>query len=172
VRSRIGATAGANIAAFDVNPRGQIVGSVQKQGGFAAVLWQDGVPIVLPSLGGNIDSPEGINARGDVVGSSQPANLGLHAVLWRGGEAIDLGTLGGDESAAKDINERGQIVGFSSTTSGDSRAFLWETGVLTELPGLGGPASIAYDIDESGHVAGSAQTAAPVSTHAVIWRVR
>ena len=61
--------AAANSAAFDLNSRGQIVGSVPKQFGFAAVLWEKGVPTVLPTLGGNYDT----RMRSTLAGASSEA---------------------------------------------------------------------------------------------------
>ena len=80
----------------------------------------------LGTLGGDYSRAYGINARGQVVGSSDTASGEDHAFLWEKGTMTDLGTLGGDHSDANGINARGQVVGYSHTASGEEHAFLWE----------------------------------------------
>ena len=104
--------------AFDVNNRGQIVGSVgmRSDGGRRAVMWQDHEPTVLPSRVGQVADPGGelsaaraINEHGVIVGS--------RATIWQEGRVADLNELlcepvrGGmlPLGRANDINERGEI---------------------------------------------------------------
>ena len=52
---------GANSSANDVNARGRIAGwSTTSAGEFVAVVWESGVPTVLPSLGGYYSTAEAI----------------------------------------------------------------------------------------------------------------
>jgi probable HAF family extracellular repeat protein len=89
-----------------------------------AVFWdKDGIPIEIPSLGGNEQSVMGnlalgINNFGLVVGfSSLPDNTTFHAFLWsrETGQMIDLGTVPGvGNSSAIAINDSGLAVGVSA----------------------------------------------------------
>jgi probable HAF family extracellular repeat protein len=96
----------------------------------------------LGTLGGEWSVAHGINARGQIVGSSDTAAGTEHAFLWEAGTGMqDLGTLGGFDSTAYayDINARGQIVGASYTAAGPGHAFLWEAGTgMQDLGTLGG----------------------------------
>src|SRR6516225_10340329 len=71
----------------------------------------------LGTLGGAQSIAYGINATGQVVGSSHitSAIYSPHAFLWQNGTMIDIGTLDGGYSNARAINEAGQIVGDSTT---------------------------------------------------------
>ncbi len=76
--------------------------------------------------GGNFSSANGINDRGQVVGSSSIGVFQTHAFLFEDGVMVDLGTLpGGSFSGASGINNRGQIVGSSTATGQLSHAALW-----------------------------------------------
>src|SRR6185369_11174574 len=67
----------------------------------------------LGTLGGRTSTATGINASGQVVGSSS-LMLGdgtpVHAFLYAGGKMMDLGTLGSTRSSASAINALGQVV--------------------------------------------------------------
>jgi probable HAF family extracellular repeat protein len=56
-------------------------------------------------------SANGINASGQVVGSSQITSTESHAFLFANGVMQDLGTFGGTSSGAIAINNHGQIAG-------------------------------------------------------------
>lgn len=142
-------------AATAINDRGQAVGISgdcdQAVGRFSArhaVLWdRRRRPVEIPNLGGvTWHTPMDINARGDVVGFSNPPGPGdpegeflAHAFLWRYGapRVKDLGVLDGDAfSEAFAINVRRQIVGVSFGGAAGSRAFFWDNGVLHNLNDL------------------------------------
>jgi probable HAF family extracellular repeat protein len=151
--------------AGEINSRGEIVGSSGdcKAFGAHAVLWHNGSPLVLPSLGGTGSNfAEQINERGQIVGMSTLSdNATAHAALWQGGRVVDLGTLAGDNfSEALGINSAGQIVGYSCNPD-ICRAVLWRNGVIADLNTLEGPNPPLYlylagDINDRGEVAGLA----------------
>lgn len=122
------------------------------------------VPVDLGTLGGTaLDSSvaEGINGRGDVVGSSTIGGQS-HAFLWTPAEGMrDLGTLGGRSSAALAINDRQQVVGWAEDAAGRRHAFLWTetTGMLSldridPSRSLGSPTE-AVAINSVGQIAGT-----------------
>ena len=110
----------------------------------------------LGTLGGTSSNATGINASGQVVGTSALAgDKVLHAFLYSAGRMTDLGTLGGTTSSARGINDSGQIVGNSSPSGDQPRhAFLYSGGVMTDLGTLAGGSSIANAINASGQIAG------------------
>jgi probable HAF family extracellular repeat protein len=73
----------------------------------------------LGSLGGNTEA-YGINATGNVVGSSQTSSGAYHAFLYSGGVMQDLGTLPAYNSSsyASAINKSGQVGGAPQTLPG------------------------------------------------------
>lgn len=130
--------------AHAVNDRGEVVGSfgVVTPSGFSrhAVLWRDGRPIDLGTLGGEYSFPTAINVRTQVVGESTTASGELHAFLWEHGAMSDLGP-----GSAEEINDRGEVMG-----NAELSAFVWHDGIRTELP-LGGH---AVAMNQRGQIAG------------------
>jgi probable HAF family extracellular repeat protein len=163
-------------AATALNDRGQVVGISgicdRAVGRFSAihdVLWQNGQPTDLGSLGGVAwNTPMAIDERGEVVGfanSSAAAggHFAVHAFLWTRKDGIqDLGTLPGDAtSQALGINDRGEIVGTSCDADFNCRAVIWRDGQISDLNTLVAPGYLdtlitANDIDESGRITGQA----------------
>lgn len=82
-------------------------------------------PFYLGALAGGESRAYGLNARGEVVGSSTDAGGRDRAFLWtREGGMLDLGTLGGANSVALAINDAGEIVGYSDTAQASRHGFL------------------------------------------------
>jgi probable HAF family extracellular repeat protein len=161
--------------AFNINNRGQIVGSAETDVGtfpFHVFLWEKGTMTDLgldaPSLGTRFP----LNERGQVVVEFAVTSPDAdHAALLQHGTMTDLGTLGGCCTyihTSHGINERGQVVGSSETALGEDHAFLWERGTMTDLGTLGGAYSRAVDINERGQVVGYSTTASG-ETHAYLW---
>jgi probable HAF family extracellular repeat protein len=136
-----------------------------------AVLWVNGRPIRLPTLGGQgwntpmAISNDGIivgfsDTVGDVVGGVLTANF--QAVLWTSGRIVNLHTLPGDQIAeATGVNDFGQIVGTSFDSHGNPRVFLWEKGTMYDLNTLVQANAALYlletgDINDRGEITGLA----------------
>ena len=138
--------AGAYSEAFDVNERGQVVGSVYDgglgrryafritpQGGRYFIDAGNGtnaLMTVLGRLGRGLDYAVSINDRGVAVGRSGTC-AGLfqtHATLWKDDQVLDLNDYvlpqtGVTLISAEGINKAGEIVGSATTTAG-IRGFL------------------------------------------------
>ena len=165
-------------AATAINDRGQVVGisgscdvAVGRFSARRAVLWEEGIPIDVGSLGGVAwNTATAINNRGVVVGFSNlppsatfpPGARHYQAFIWTKETGMQsLGTLPGDiRSVANDINDDNQVVGTSRAPSGVTRAFLWKDGVMTDLNTgtlAGSPFLLAGDnINDRGEVGGYA----------------
>jgi probable HAF family extracellular repeat protein len=165
-------------AATAINDSGQVVGisgdcdqAVGRYSARHAVLWErSGKVTEIPNLGGTTwHTPMDINARGDVVGFSNPNEPGdetgefiSRAFLWPYGAATatDLKTLPGDFfSEAFAINSHGQVVGVSFGGANGSHAFIYENGVMKDLNDLVGPGfpdilRSAQDINDAGQITG------------------
>ena len=117
--------------------------------------------------------PNGINATGEVTGSSSLSTLvptprcvpygnhkpvctehPAHAFAWSNGTMTDLGTLGGNFSAGTAINSSGEVAGWADTNADTgAEAAVWNGGKVT---GLGVPlGSVAAGINDAGQVVGS-----------------
>jgi len=162
-------------AATAVNDNGQVVGisglCSNAFGGLSAqhaLLWENGVPTDIGSLGGQAwNTPTAINRKGEIVGFSDlpnddPAHPNYHAFLWtRAGGIQDLQTVPGDvRSQALGINNHEQVVGLSIDAAHHLRAFLWQDGVDMDLNALVPPGTpfliYANDINDRGEITGEA----------------
>ncbi len=129
-----------------------------------AFLWSNGVFTTLNPLSGATDSEaHGINAGGEVVGSSVSCKFDAcvyRATLWSEGLIRDLGTYG----RAWAINDAGRVIG----TAG--HAFVWSEGVITDLGTLPGDnQSSALAINNSGQIVGSSTRSGGFPPRAVRW---
>ena len=131
--------------------------------------------IDLGTLGGNMSRAYGINASGQVVGTSNSTYYGNNAngFYWENGTMNSIGTLGGNTSVARDINDSGMITGTSQTSSGQQHAFRWEPGAasgsMVDLGTTGGTASHGMGINNNGQIAGESNTGVNNNTEAVRW---
>jgi probable HAF family extracellular repeat protein len=98
-----------------------------------AVLWDNGPPINLGSLGGSLNAAAAVNNRGEVVGGSNVAgDTAFHTYMWTQTAGMqDLGTVGADNSSYPiAINDDGLVVGAScDRTLTICRAYLWRPGI-------------------------------------------
>jgi len=166
-------------AATAINDAGEAVGISGDcdvaVGAFSArhsLLWVNGRPIKLPTLGGQgWNTPMAINSSGAVVGFSDlPGDVSggvltpnFQSFLWtREGGIVNLGVLPGDAlSEATGINDFGQIVGTSFDASGSPRVFLGENGQIYDLNTLvqaNAPLYLLFsgDINDRGEITGQA----------------
>ncbi|MGD0301518.1 MAG: hypothetical protein ABSE86_30945, partial [Bryobacteraceae bacterium] len=206
---------GQNSIAFSANERGQAVGLAQTSTvdpngedfcGLKALrlpstgttclpsLWQYGVMVPLPTLGGNNGTANQVNRRGVVAGFAENATLDpncpapqkfqFEPAIWQQGEIQQLPTFTGDpEGVAEAINDNGQVVGASGTCSTFStnnlislqplHALLWETGTVTDLGNLGGTAkgfgNLAFNINNQGEVVGISGLRGDMNFHGFLW---
>jgi len=153
----------------------------------SAVLWKDGQPIGLGTLGGFESAAIGVNSHGQVVGfagndTSDPFSFfgfgtETRAFLWdEKGGIQDLGTLGGPDGFAQFINERGLIAGFSYTSfaanpSGTPTVdpFLWRHGAMIDLGTLGGTNGSPNGLNNRGQVVGVSNLAGDLTAHPFLW---
>jgi probable HAF family extracellular repeat protein len=165
-------------AATAINDAGEVVGisgdcdvAVGAFSAKHALLWVNGQPIKLPTLGGKgWNTPMAISnsgiivgfadAPGDVVGGVLTPNF--QAVLWTAQGIVNLQRLPGDATAeATGVNDFGQVVGTSFAANGSSRVFLWQDGKIYDLNALVQPNAPLYllatgDINDRGEITGLA----------------
>lgn len=79
-----------------INNNGQVLGTCA-DGSQAvtnttrAVVWTNGTPAVLPTLGGPTTTATAINNNGDVTGYAQTSTFAQHGFLYKNGTMTDLG---------------------------------------------------------------------------------
>jgi len=162
--------------ATDINDQGEIVGEVHfTNGNSKALLWKDGKPIELETLGGLHNQAAAINNKGEIAGMAEVPNGDLHAFLYGGGKAHDLGTLGGTTSDSRGINDRGQVVGESTLPSthalplGLVHAFLFSNGKMRDLGTLPSyQEGVPNAINDAGEVVGYSDNQS--GPRACLWR--
>ena len=156
----LGTLGGTLSNAYGINDFCQIVGHSNLTGDidYRAFLWENGVMQDIGTLCGTGSSQAfAINNLGQVVGTADAENGGMHAFLWTEGEGmIDLDPLNEQYSYARDINNKGQIVG---NNNNGNYAFLYEKGLMINLntllePGSGWDLMYAYGINDNGQIVG------------------
>src|SRR3984885_10283739 len=113
-----------------------------------------------PLPGGSFSVGAGINASGQVAGSSgSMGNANGDAVLYTNGVPTDLGNLGGGWSEAFQVNSSGEVVGYAPLSDGNNRCFVFRNGHLVTLPTLGGDWCDGFAINDFGEVVGQSFSA-------------
>jgi len=155
--------------ALGINNRGEVVGFIgDERLRTRPFVIRAGKLVVLPILGGRLNTAIGINDQGQIADSSSLAgSKESHAVLWSNGKLIDLGVRG-VTSYASAINNRGQIVGWTQTSHG-TRPVMWRGGKMTDLRMLhGADGGMANGINDRGQIVGT-NYVGPGWLHAVLW---
>jgi len=177
---------GEYITGAALNSSNQVVGYTLPGSLYVVpVLWQNGTASDLGGLNGsgNYAQAYGINAAGEIVGSSAscPGCLGpLVAVKWVGGSITSLGTLDGNASDATStayaINASGQITGTTSipAVAGNpaiQAPFLYSGGVMSNLDPTSTLNGTPTAINDGGDVVGyrSSPLAGGPPGQAVLW---
>jgi probable HAF family extracellular repeat protein len=136
----LGAYEFASSTGTAINASGQVTGWTCMCGhapSYRAFLYSGGTMTDLGTLGGANSWGWGINARGQVTGTSAtvstPGYAG-HIFLYANGALTDLGTLGGEYAESTAINANGQVTGWSYLTENvTTRAFLYSGGTMYDL---------------------------------------
>jgi probable HAF family extracellular repeat protein len=145
--------------ATDINDAGVVIGDGERWDTDAthAYMYYNGVTTDLGALDATTSYSEayGINAAGDIVGTSLDANSVSHAFMYSHGAMHDLGSFDG-LAVAYDINNAGEVVGF-----GASSAFLYVNGKMLDLNTLlvgysGWKVTSANAINDAGQIIGTA----------------
>jgi probable HAF family extracellular repeat protein len=206
---------GQNSIAFGANERGQAVGLAQTSTpdpngedfcGLKALglpsagttclpsLWQYGVMVPLPTLGGSNGTAYQVNHRGDIAGFAEnttldpncpaPQKFQFEPAIWQQGQIQQLPTIAGDpDGVAEAINDNGQVAGASGTCSTfnvntlvglqPNHALLWETGTVIDLGNLGGTVkgfgNLAFNINNQGQVVGVSGVRGDANFHGFLW---
>ncbi|WP_261559879.1 HAF repeat-containing protein [Frankia tisae] len=148
-----------------INGSGVVVGDMVSHYTAQAFRWARGTHQPLgylggtDELGGRWSRAAGINARGQIVGTTSVRGGDRHAYIWANNAMTDLGTLGGLSSEAVAVNEAGQICGNSVTATDQSRAFVWSNARIYDLGTLGGSWSRAVGLNTKGQVVGASEMA-------------
>ncbi|MCL4196600.1 MAG: hypothetical protein KJZ69_03835 [Phycisphaerales bacterium] len=151
----------------DVNDSGWISGWCDFPN--RAALWRRlEPPIDLGTLGGRgLETASGINAHGEIVGSSNNAQSITRPYLWRNGQMIDIGGEPANASGyAYGINDWTEVVGETSI------AFHWRSGVITMLPSFGSCAARPLAISGERLIVGMDNKDSRCRSgyeHAVVW---
>ncbi len=158
-----------------INNKNQVAGFSYLNGTSTtrAMIWNGSTPTDLGTLGGSSSIAQGINAKGQVVGSAQTPDGHDHAAIWNRTTPTDLGTLGGTDSAAMAINDAGEVVANSFLPNGDLHSFVFSSTTpadYLDLGTLGGPFSDALGINAAGQIVGYSATDANGRSEAVIWQ--
>lgn len=163
-------------AATAINDQGSVVGisgncdqAVGRYSAINAVIWNNGVPSVIPTFGGVAwNTPTSINADNVVVGfgnasAAAGGEYDPRAFIWtrfEGTKRLPMLT-GNATSVANSVNKHRHAVGQSCTASGTCVATLWLSGnKVYDLNALAGLNTLylysANDIDDSGRITGQA----------------
>jgi probable HAF family extracellular repeat protein len=166
--------------AIAVNKRAWVIGTVFFTGddGGTPFVWTPRVGMVtFEGLGGH-SVPRAINAKGQVVGSSDIAGgVGspFHPFSWTAsGGMIDLAVRNERFGEAGAVNDHGQVVGYAGGDfiTGDNRlhAFSWTAGEgRVDLGRPGEDHSAAVDVNNHGQIVGFVSFL-DAGTHAVLWQ--
>ncbi len=118
---------------------------------------QNYVIVDLGTLGGNGSRANGINNKGQVVGSAEFSNGATRGFIWSNGQMKSLGSLANNTSIARAINNNGQVVGYALVAPYNARhAFVYSNNFMHDIGTLGNDGQTdAYAINDKGQIVGS-----------------
>lgn len=154
-----------------INDAGQVAGGMQTASGqLHAFVWTNCTLVDLGTLnGGTWSSATGINASGEIVGTSLAGST-FSAFFSNGTSLTQINnTLGGASSYGMAINGKGVAVGSAQTSSGYLNAFESNGTGMIDIGTLGGSMSSAYGINDAGTVVGYSLTSGNTATHGFVY---
>jgi uncharacterized membrane protein len=104
--------------------------------------------------GASVTSPNGINARGEIVGGYHDSGGVTHGFLLRQGVVSTIDFPNALLTGARAINARGDIVGRIVGPSGDEHGFLLRDGNFTQIDYPGASMTTARGINNAGDITG------------------
>jgi uncharacterized membrane protein len=110
--------------------------------------------IKIDLSGASVTNPNGINARGDVVGAYHDASGVSHGFLLRQGVVSTIDFPNASFTSARGINAQGDIVGRILGPSGDEHGYLLHDGNFTQIDYPGASATTARGINNTGDITG------------------
>ena len=132
-----------------INNNGQVLGDCgDSSGNSHGVVWTNGTPTVLPTLGGPYFAATAINNNGDVVGFGQTSTFAQHGFLYHNGTMTDLG----NNVFLYAINDSDVMVGNNQVVSNGTQQD------LQNLIPAGSPYQIDYatGINDNGQIVANA----------------
>ena len=176
---------------------GSEIGTIDPVVGFKelhAVVWQNGHPMDLGSLGGVQSAANSVNDQGQIAGFSTNTvpdpfsffyfqafgssnGTETRAFLWQSAQMQDLGTLGGNDALGSFLNRQGQVAGSSYTNSTPNATtgfptedhFLWDGATMLDLGSLGATFGQPTALNNKGRVIGYSNLSGDQSSHPFLW---
>ena len=145
------------VEAKSINDRGQVVGAAYyPQGVLHPVLWEDGLPTILPRVPpAYFGVAQRINNRGHVGLKWWDDLHRFRLALSGSGRDVTLRPLDSpDDVGLLGLNDHDHAVGFAGDRSGTAYAVLWRSHAVVSLGIKGEMGTMALDIDNSDRVVG------------------
>jgi probable HAF family extracellular repeat protein len=140
---------------YDINNKGEIIGET----GVKGILLRNGVvtDVIVPGAVRTI--PQGINDKGDIVGTYTDPDFSLHGFLYSQGDYTQLDIPGAGRTDVTGINNRGQIVAFAADggTATEPGGYIYEKGEWSKIEVINDPDAflVPDGINNRGVIVGS-----------------
>jgi uncharacterized membrane protein len=153
----------------DVNESGTVVGFWHRleDDTYQGFVWDKGEISEISIPGATNTYITGINARGDMVGLWEDADMNRYGFALLHGQFIDLDALFKTHLEPYGINDIGQIVG-TYDRSGTAHGLLLSGGTITEIDYPGATGTVVLGINSAGQIVGNYRGAYPdghMATH-------